>query len=111
MIGGNVTATIQAYSDVTTNAIGESVPNWQNVQTLLGWLDLSSGESRYNTYNAKVQESTHIFLCDYVPLHASIKAEQSRMLIGGRMYDILLIDNPMEMNQHYEIYLKYTGGQ
>lgn len=111
MIGGNVTAIIQAYSDATVNAIGESTPNWQNVQTLRGWLDLSSGESRYNTYNAKVQESTHIFLCDYVPLHASIKAEQSRMLINGKRYDIMLIDNPMEMNQHYEIYLKYTGGQ
>lgn len=111
MIGGNVTAIIQAYSDVTANAIGETKPNWKNVQTLRGWLDLSSGESRYNTYNAKVQESTHIFLCDYVPLHASIKAEQSRMLINGKRYDIMLIDNPMEMNQHYEIYLKYTGGQ
>ena len=111
MIGGNLTAIIQAYQDTTTNAIGESTPNWQNVQTVRGWLDLSSGESRYNTYNAKVQESTHIFLCVYVPLHASIKAEQSRMLINGKMYDIMLIDNPMEMNQHYEIYLKYTGGQ
>lgn len=111
MIGGNVTATIQAYTDVTTNAVGETKPNWQNVQTLRGWLDLSSGESRYNTYTAKVQESTHIFLCDYVPLHASIKAEQSRMLINGKRYDIMLIDNPMGMNQHYEIYLKYTGGQ
>lgn len=111
MIGGNVTATIQAYSDVTANAIGETTPNWQNVQTLRGWLDLSSGESRYNTYTAKIQESTHIFLCDYVPLHASIRAEQSRMLINGKRYDIMLIDNPMEMNQHYEIYLKYTGGQ
>lgn len=111
MIGGNVTAIIQAYKDATANAIGETVPNWQNVQTLRGWLDLSSGESRYNTYTAKIQESTHIFLCDYVPLHASIKAEQSRMLINGKRYDIMLIDNPMGMNQHYEIYLKYTGGQ
>lgn len=111
MIGGNVTATIQAYSGVTTNAIGETTPNWRNVQTLRGWLDLSSGESRYSTYTAKVQESTHIFLCDYAPLHASVKAEQSRMLIDGKRYDIMLIDNPMGMNQHYEIYLKYTGGQ
>lgn len=111
MIGGNVTATIQAYHDVTMNAIGEATPNWQNVQTLRGWLDMSSGESRYSTYNAKVQESTHIFLCDYVPLHASINAERSRMLINGQIYDILMIDNPMGMNQHYEIYLRFTGGQ
>ncbi len=111
MIGGNVTATIQAYKDVTRNAIGETTPNWQDVQALHGWLDLSSGESRYNSYSAKIQESTHIFLADYVPLHKDITAENARMLINGKVYDILLIDNPMGMNQHYEIYLKYTGGQ
>ena len=110
MIGGNVTATIQAYKDVTRNAIGEAVPNWQNVQTLRGWLDLSSGQAGYNTYNAKIQESTHIFLCDYVPMHKDITAESARMLINGKVYDILLIDNPMSMNQHFEIFLKYTGG-
>ena len=111
MIGGNVTATIQAYSDTTANVIGETTPNWQTVQTLRGFLDMSSGEARYTTYNAKVQESTHVFLCDYVPLHALVKAEQARMLINGKRYDILMIDNPMELNQHYEIYLKFTGGQ
>ena len=110
MIGGNVTATIQAHKGVTRNAIGESTPNWQNVQTLRGWLDLSSGEARYNTYNAKIQESTHIFLCDFVPLHKDITAENARMVINGKTYDILLIDNPMELNQHFEIFLKYTGG-
>lgn len=111
MIGGNVTATIQAYTDTSRNAIGEATPNWKTAQTLRGFLDLSSGEARYNTYNAKVQESTHIFLCDYMPLHKDIAAENARMLINGKRYDILMIDNPMELNQHYEIYLKYTGGQ
>lgn len=112
-IGGNLNAVIQVSTGATKNIIGESVPSWTAVQTIKGWLDLSSGESRYNTYNAKIQESTHIFIGDYVPLDSRITAENSRMLINGTMYDILLIDNPMGMGygSQLEIYLKYTGGQ
>lgn len=111
-IGGNITAVIQTAT-TTKNAIGEQVKSWANAQTLKGWLDLSSGDSKYTTYNAKIQESTHVFIADYVPLAAGIQAENSRMTINGKIYDVLLIDNPMEMGSgsQLEIYLKYTGGQ
>lgn len=111
-IGGNTTATIQ-ISTATRNAIGESVSTWADVQTLRGWLDLSSGSTNYTTYLAKIQESTHLFVCDYVQLDSRITAETARMKINGKVYDITFIDNPMEL-QHgsqLEIYLKYTGGQ
>lgn len=78
---------------------------------LTGWLDLSGGDSKYTTYNAKVQESTHMFIAGYKPLSERIKAENSRMVIDGRVYDIMLIDDPMGMHEQLEIYLKYTGGQ
>lgn len=112
-IGGNIQATIQVSTGNTENIIGESVQVWTNVQTIKGWLDLSSGEARYSTYNAKIQESTHIFIGDYVPLDSRITSENARMLINGKTYDIKLIDNPMEMGygSQLEIYLKYTGGQ
>ena len=110
MIGGNLQAVIQVSTGSTMNIIGESVPSWKDAQTIRGWLDLSSGEARYSTFNAKIQESTHVFMADYVPLHKDITAENSRMVIQGKVYDILLIDNPMELNQHFEIFLKYTGG-
>ena len=109
-IGGNITAIIQ-ISTVTKNEIGEQVKAWENVQTLRGWLDLQNGESRYSTYHAKIQESTHYFIGDYVPLDERITAENSRMVINGKRYDVMLIDNPMELNAQLEIYLKYTGGQ
>lgn len=113
MIGGNILALIQVSTGSTKNIIGESVPSWTDAQTLRGWLDLSSGEARYNTYNAKIQESTHVFIADYVKLRKDITAENARMVINGKTYDILLIDNPMEMGaaSHLEIFLKYTGGQ
>ena len=115
-IGGNIKATIQVYT-TTKNEIGEKVQTWTDVQSILGWLDLSSGDSRHNTYNTKIQESTHIFICDYVALDSRIKSENSRLLIGSGeaalRYDILLIDNPMELKSgsQLEIYLRFTGGQ
>ena len=111
-IGGNITAVIQTAT-TTQNAIGEQVKSWADAQTLKGWLDLSAGDSKYTTYYAKIQESTHVFVADYAPLTAGVRAENSRLTINGKVYDILLIDNPMEMgnSSQLEIYLKYTGGQ
>ena len=111
-IGGNITAKIQTAT-ITTNAIGEQVKTWADAQTLKGWLDISSGDSKYTTFNAKIQESTHMFIADYTALNSGISAETARMVINNKIYDILLIDNPMEMGSgsQLEIYLKFTGGQ
>ena len=108
-IGGNTEALIQV-SSVNANIIGEQVKQWQDVQRIKGWLDLSGGDARYTTYNAKIQESTHIFIADYVPLDKRIEAETARAIIAGKQYDITLIDNPMGLNAQLEIHLKYTGG-
>ena len=111
-IGGNTTLHLQT-STATRNEIGESVLQWTDAQTIKGWLDLASGEARYSTYYAKVQESTHIFIADYVPIRPGITAETSRAVVNGKVYDVMLIDNPMEMQggSQLEIYLRYTGGQ
>lgn len=108
-IGGNTKATFQTRT-VTKNQIGEAVPVWTDAQALFGLLDLSGGNSGYTTYSAKVQESTHVFLADYVPLAEGIQAENSRMTIDGKAYDVMLIDDPMGLHRQLEIYLKYTGG-
>lgn len=111
-IGGNITAVIQVYT-LTKNEIGDRVKAWFDVQTIKGWLDLQAGDSKYTTYNAKMQESTHVFVADYAPLAEGVSAESARMVINGKRYDIMLIDNPMEMGSgsQLEFYLKFTGGQ
>ena len=111
-IGGNIIATIQVKT-TTKNAIGEQAEGWSDVQTLTGWLDLAAGKSGYSSFHAKIQESTHIFIGDYVPLDSRITAENSRMIVKGKVYDIMLLDNPMELDSgsQLEIYLKYTGGR
>lgn len=109
-MGGNTKAILQTFTEGVKNAIGERPKNWSDVLTLTGWLDLSGGSSGYTAFAAKVQESTHLFLCDYEPLAEGVTAENSRLVVNGKVYDIMLIDDPMELHAHYEIYLKYTGG-
>ena len=111
MIGGNTAAIIQIKTGTVKNEIGQTVTKWQDAQEITGFLDLSGGDSKYTTYNAKVQESTHMFIADYKRLSDMIKAENSRMVVNGQVYDIMLIDDPMGMHEQLEIYLKYTGGQ
>lgn len=119
MIGGNLEVMLQINVPMT-NDIGEDVDVWKDVMPLNGWLDLSGGDSKHTTYNAKIQESTHIFLCDYQPIPTTfefngtsypVDAETVRMVANSQAYEVLLIDNPMGMNKQLEIYLKYTGGQ
>ena len=111
-IGGNKTLELQ-IKVVTDTDTGEQTKEWTTVNTLVGFLDLSSGDSRYINYNAKTQESTHLFVCDYQILDQRVKAENSRIFDAqtGNYYDITLIDNPMELNYHLEFYLRFVGGQ
>lgn len=108
-IGGNKTAQLQVKSGAK-NEIGEVVPQWTTIQSLVGWLDMMTGDSKYTNYNAKMQESTHVFVSDYVTLNTLIRAENSRMIVDDRIYDVTLIDDPMEMHKQLEFYLSFTGG-
>ena len=110
MIGGNTIAQLQ-ISTTTKNEIGESVKEWNTIHNIAGFLDLSSGDSTYTTFNAKIQESTHVFVSDWKQLDPSVKAENSRMIVNGGVYDVKLIDDPMGLHKQLEIYLKYTGGK
>ena len=108
MIGGNATAILQTM-ETKSNAIGEMETTWRKSRELKGYLDLMSGDSRYQTYDAKIQESTHVFVCDYVPLGAEIGARNARLVVDGRRYDVMLIDDPMGLHRQLEIYLKMVG--
>lgn len=110
MIGGNKVAQIQIRT-VIKNRIGEQVESWEGVKELTGWLDLISGDSERLNFNQKIQGSTHVFLSDYEQIPDTVSAENSRLICDGQIYDITLIDDPMERHRQLEIYLKYTGGQ
>lgn len=128
MIGGNITVQLQV-STSGKNKIGEMVPTWHDVPVympgkeepgLFGFLDMQAGDSKYTTFNAKIQESTHVFLCDFAPIPDTlevngktirISAENTQIVANSQAYDVMLIDDPMGLHKHLEIFLKYTGGQ
>ena len=115
MIGGNITATIQVKTAGKKNAIGESEKTWSDVGSVIGFLDYASGQNDLATYNAKIQNTTHYFFCDFsrwksAMQDAEVTSENARMVIDGAIYQILLIDDPMNKHEHLEIYLQYVGG-
>lgn len=135
-VRGNITAVIQVKDDGIVNEIGEKQHVWADVVALKGWLDLSNGQSDINSYKAKVQTSTHLFICDFKsfknlsktwewnPIKATggviqsknnndkidITSENARIIINNLVYHILLIDDPLGLHHHLEIMLKYIGG-
>lgn len=107
-IGGKTIGTVQV-STAAKNAIGESEKTWTDAFSHAGWLDLQSGDSKYSTNKAKLEESTHVFICDYHSGIHGLAGQDTRMIIKGMVYDVLLIDNPMELNEQLEIYLRKVG--
>ena len=108
MIGGNVEAIIQIEKS-SKNAFGEKEYTYENLTTIKGFLDFSGGDGSYkNNFKGELEETTHIFVCDYDSVTANAKPTQSKMIIDGKTYDILHIDNPMGLNEHLEIMLKYN---
>lgn len=115
-IGGNINGIIQTNT-TEKNAIGEAEKTWVEAFNLRGWLGLQSGDSKYDKFSAKLEESTHVFICDYhsgvyaltIPDEETKTVPECRMIIKGMVYDVLLIDNPDEMNEQLEIYLRKVG--
>lgn len=108
-IGGNVTATLERRTAGELNAIGQRKNTYEVDRELVGHMDFQAGGANRLDYGTKLEDTTHVFLCDFVDL--GLKPELNyRLLFKGEVYEILHVDNPMELNFHLEIYLKYTGG-
>lgn len=108
MIGGNVEGLLQSLT-TSENEIGEAIESYQTIATLTGFLDFMGETTNKTNYQSKIVEATHIFICDYVAIDTN--AENKRMAVNNEEYVVKYIDNPMGLNQHLEIYLKYVGGQ
>lgn len=112
MIGGNITGLLQVKKVIGVDEIGCNILDWETPTSFLGFLDLMGQTTNRDKFDSKIEESTHIFICDYKPLDKEIrKASNVRMEIDNELYDVLYIDDPMNLHKHYEIYLKYVGGQ
>ena len=109
-IDGNIPATIQTHT-TEKNELGEDVKSWSDAISFYGFLSLQNGDSKYQNFNAKIEESTHVFLCEYSPEIYALADKNTRLICKGRSYDVLLIDNPDERDEQLELYLRFVGGQ
>ena len=108
MIGGNTTAIIQTKTS-SKNEYGAITDKCQNVTTVKGFLDFTGGDGSYKSnFKGKLEETTHIFICDYNEAVAKTQPTTSRLLIDGQSYDVLMIDDPMSLHKHLEFMLKYS---
>jgi head-tail adaptor len=109
-IGGNIAGVLQLKENAGNNEFGENVSSWTSKGVFFGWLGMQSGDSKY-THNARIEESTHVFLCDYnAELYAMAEnGAEKRMIIKNAVFSVQHIDNPDELNEQLEIYLRKIG--
>ena len=108
MIDGNVTAILQTKT-ASKNALGEITKAWSDLQLLKGYLDFVGGDASYKSnFKGAIEETTHVFICNYDKIASEANPTLSRLVVDGRMYDVLMIDDPMDLHQHLEIMLKYN---
>lgn len=106
MIGGNLKGVLQIKT-TTKNEIGEKINSYKDLIELTGFLDFVSGDSSFrNNYKGKLEETTHVFICDYTEIDT--KENECRLIINNKKYDVLLIDDVMFLHEHLEILLKYS---
>lgn len=109
MIGGNTTAHVIQYDDTLRNKIGEIKGIWEPTHLkLTGWLDLMSADTDHGLMKTVIQESTHVFVMDYLP-GVVLKSKNNRLVINDCTYEVIYQDDPMELHEQIEIYLKYIG--
>lgn len=88
------------------NGIGGFTETEGELFSIKGYLDLLTGDER-TTNNAFMEDSTHIILTDY---RADIKRKKHWLVdADSNRYDITLVDDPLQLHNHLEIYLKFVG--
>ena len=108
MIGGNTTAIIQTKTS-SKNEYGVLTDTWQDITTVKGFLDFTGGDGSYKSnFKGKLEETTHIFICDYNEVALRATPTTSRLIINNQIYDVLMIDDPMSLHKHLEFMLKYN---
>lgn len=56
-----------------------------------------------------IEQSTHVAIIKPIPKALVITDKMRLADANGRHYDITFVDDPVGINHHLEVYLKYTG--
>ncbi len=109
MVGGNAVAAVMRERK-TKNAKGVYVAgDPEHVMDVTGWLDYQAGQASHLAYQAKTEDTTHVFLCDYDDAFARLDLNGLYLEVEGRRYEVLYIDDPMGLHSHIEAHLRHVG--
>ncbi|MCM8710537.1 head-tail adaptor protein [Clostridium sp. SYSU_GA19001] len=97
------------YGNIQTfNGIGGFIETPIELFKIKGYLDLLSG-NELTTNNTFMEESSHILLTDY---RQDIKSKEHWIVDEkGNHYNIILVDDPLNLHHHLEVYLKFVGNK
>lgn len=95
---------IQRQGSGTSNGMGGKSQVWNTHLTIDGLLDKVSGNEKLMA-GQQAESSTHIFITD---ANQDIKSSD-RISSDSKIYRILDVDNPMNMDSHFETLLKFEG--
>lgn len=89
------------------DGIGGFTESWGVYKAVEGYLDLLQGTDLNNAQNAFTQESTHVLV---IPSYVGGITDAMRVVDeSGKFYEITFADDPVNINHHIELYLKYGG--
>lgn len=99
--------TIQEIKRQKPDGIGGMIDDWGKFKCVSGYLDLLTGTDENSLQNASVEDSTHILV---LPEYTSGIIDKMRVVdLKNRWYEITYSDDPVGINHHSEIYLKFGG--
>src|SRR5574344_1321568 len=97
-----ITAEVHRKTEDGRNSLGELIYSFKKVAEVDGFLDLISGD-RSNLQNAEIEQSSHLFITFDFSQELTIN---DQLVYNRKFYEITFVDNPMELNDHLEVYLK-----
>lgn len=97
-------ATIQRVVK-TSDGAGYFKDEWQILMVVKGRLDMLSGSKNIMAHT-ELTKYSHVFLCEPFPILITPK---DRIVIGNSIYDLIYVDNPVNMAHHYELLLNFNS--
>lgn len=87
------------------NGIGGVIATAETVMTIRGFIDLLSGDEKTDN-QARLEDSTHILITNFV---TGIKRGHRIVDSSGVTYEVKLVDDPVGLGHHLEVYLRFVG--
>ena len=93
---------VQSYTE-TGDGLGGWLKTWTTDFTISGILDLLKGDTT-EVANKHTVNSTHILITGIHGIN-----EKQRIVYNDKVYYVDYVDNPVNIDSHLEIYLRYEG--